>query len=477
MDARFIAAVAAVSVLVVAVWQRRLLFSFSCIGAFFITNVIIVLTGVISHPFFPTAVDYSGVDLSLFVDSTVAKAIVLNAGGALGIVLVYQLTHLIIVGRFVTRRPNVLAGPATTRLGLSVVRTVIASLAILLFVLVFVVRNGSILSAGILKGLMLGRDLYVIEMRRTIGENYLTMLVLLNCVPFIGVALWLAARHRSAPLLYVFAVLYNVVALAALILTFQKRPVLLYLIALSIAEVWCSVYRRRKVGMRRKLTVATIRRRALIALVAVFCSLMGLYYAHSAFARGSEDEAPSFFHSVSILALVSAKTIVYGISLPAIMHVHYFPAVEPYYGIWNIRMVSNLTGHPLYKNNIPVFEYFYHQTGGSVAIPALMDFYGAFGLIGWGFGVILLGVLLERLDWWLLHLRPTASRTLLAIFLFWFAYYLSHASLANSLLGYGGGIFVALWLFVSVRFGNPHYAVLARLRAPVVMRAVAERRS
>ena len=85
-----------------------------------------------------------------------------------------------------------------------------------------------------------------------------------------------------------------------------------------------------------------------------------------------------------------------------------------------------------------------------MASAALVDFYGAFGLIGWAFGAIGFGIALNRVDAAIVRLRPDASRSLLAIFLFVSVYYLSNASVANTLAGYGGVIFALLWLLLRV---------------------------
>jgi hypothetical protein len=135
------------------------------------------------------------------------------------------------------------------------------------------------------------------------------------------------------------------------------------------------------------------------------------------------------------------------------MHVHYFPTIEPYYGLSNLKLLSSLLGSDLYHNTERVYQYFALDRGdGALALSAVMDFYGSFGLIGWFLGAALIGILLNSLDISLARLQPNVAKILLTIFMFVFAFYLAHASLANALLGYGGGIFVLLWIALKMDF-------------------------
>src|SRR5262249_20186469 len=190
-------------------------------------------------------------------------------------------------------------------------------------------------------------------------------------------------------------------------------------------------------------------RKLLIYGVILFAILLGLFYAQTSIGRDNE----SLYETVTILSTIAAWNIIGGLSLPSVMYVHYFPTIEPYYGLSNIKLLSSLLGFELYPNANRVYQYFaLGKEEGALALSALMDFYGAFGLIGWFLGAALIGILLNRLDGYLARMQPNGAKILLTIFMFVFVFYLSHASLANALLGYGGGIFVLLWIALKMDF-------------------------
>jgi hypothetical protein len=49
------------------------------------------------------------------------------------------------------------------------------------------------------------------------------------------------------------------------------------------------------------------------------------------------------------------------------------------------------------------------------------------------------------------RMRPDPARGLLVIFVFVYVFFLSQASVFRATLGYGGAIFVALWLSLRIR--------------------------
>ena len=155
----------------------------------------------------------------------------------------------------------------------------------------------------------------------------------------------------------------------------------------------------------------------------------------------------NIFQAISKLALISTSRIIGRLSLPSFMYVHYFPNVESYYGISNIGMLANILGNPVYENSKAVYTYFTNgREDGSVAIASIFDFYGAFGWKGLFLGSCSLGLVFSFLNKIIHSLERNISTILITIFSFITVYYLSQASVAKSLMSYGGVFFVGIWL-------------------------------
>jgi hypothetical protein len=241
----------------------------------------------------------------------------------------------------------------------------------------------------------------------------------------------------------------------SLLFLFQKRPLLLFLLWLCMASLCTNQIKIRRTSQRVNSSLSKGKnsrssyKKILLYGAILFTILMGLFYTQTSIGRNNE----SLYETVTLLSTIAAWDIIGAISLPSAMHVHYFPAIEPYYGLSSLKLLSSLLGSELYPNTKMVYQYFALGTeDGALAISALMDFYGSFGLIGWFVGTALIGILLNSLDLSLARLQPNVAKILLTIFMFEFAFYLAHASLANALLGYGGGIFVLLWIALKMDF-------------------------
>ncbi len=117
----------------------------------------------------------------------------------------------------------------------------------------------------------------------------------------------------------------------------------------------------------------------------------------------------------------------------------------------NIGMLSKILGTNLYPDTSILFKYYYGFKG-SVATSSIMDFYGAFGVLGWVIGSILLGIGLNRMDSFLSRLPKNTGNIVLIIFMFLTVLYFSQASVARSMMGYGGIIFLSLWFILKNKF-------------------------
>jgi len=455
MDAKSLSLLSCIILTAVLFVQRRVVFSWSTIGVFCTTNIVIIVLGSLSLPFvLPTAQYlFPAFDWSCITDEDLKWTIILNVGGAGLILLFYQLSHYIYTGGTLTKRaPNLLVPISSSRLGFALGRLFLLIWATLLFIIAFYLFNFSIILHGILEGMLGGNNELVITARYAIMENYLFILVIYNVAPFLAVALWLVYSIYRTNILRFCAIAFNIIVIIVLILLFQKRPLILFLLCLCIARISTNKAKlHKKPHMINNCIYKTNNKssykKMLIYGSVLFMTFMGLLYAQTSIGRNDE----SLYESVTLLVTIAALNIIGSMSVPSVLQVHYFPSIEPYYGFSNIKLLSSLLNSDVYPNTKKVFQYFsVIGADGSIATPVLMDFYGSFGLTGWFLGAALIGILLHRLDGALARMQPNVATILLTIFMFVFAFYLSHASLANSLLGYGGGIFVLLWIALKI---------------------------
>jgi len=234
-----------------------------------------------------------------------------------------------------------------------------------------------------------------------------------------------------------------------LLLTFQKRPFLIYLICLFVAQLLSSIYfHRTKFVLPTEFPkISYLLFQPLFRKLLLLCFLVGgvlfLFY------RLTIEDTSSGLVVATVIDRILGR-----LSIMSIMYAHYFPLIEPHYGLSNIGMLSLLLGTDLYKDTVVVPNYFdiIVIAEGSGAICAIYDFYGAFGWLGVIFGSFGLGILMNLLDRWLTSLPASPVNAALYIFMLVFSYNLSQASVPRSLSTYGGATFIVLWLLLKIRF-------------------------
>jgi hypothetical protein len=459
IDAYLLSIIAAVCLVAFLIAQRRLIFSWSAIGVFWITNLVFVYIGVlvfpwIQHTILGQGVWFPGVNFAMIRDKDIQWAIVLTIGGGMMVLFFYRYAHLLSGTGKVLRAPFFLLSPATRSMthGFLTRRLLIFSVLMLFCACAYTIMNLSDFVAGIRLGLLGGDPEMVFQARRETLSNYLYVLLVYNVIPFIGVAMWLRFYpEETGKLKKYYIYFYNFCACVFLVLTFQKRPLFVFLISLLLAYFWIHSKFRigRKSWIGNKSWRSLVRKKVIIYGGVLFIILVILYFLHTQAGRRGE----SFFEAIELLAEIALVRIFGRLSIQPVMYVHYFPDVDPYYGFTNIKLFADIFGFQHYQGNALIFEYFRNQEGGHIAISALMDFYGAFGMAGWALGTMMLGIMLYWMDVTLARLKPNACNICLTIYSFVFVYYLSQASLARSLMGYGGLIFVALWWLLKT---TPH---------------------
>jgi hypothetical protein len=447
-DVRMFSLLGLVTLVVTCFLARRIVFSWSTIGVFMLTNTLFVTLGVLSLPWVWNDLNswFTAFDLQLIRPDAVRSAIVLTVGGPTLALLGYQLTHLIASrGRLMTSAPNLLVTNPTLALGFSPMRLLLGGGVVLMLGWAFILTELPTVMRGVREGWIAGDPSVTLEARRGATDNYFFVVIVYNIAPFVTVALWMYARRvggwfvRAASL---FAVASTTVFLLAV---FQKRPLLLFLLTLALAEYASRVGRQVAVSApARRASNGNLGRtlRLIVVGSTLFGVLIVLYYLST----NVRTMDASFLDVLGLLAAMASQRVLGRLALPVAMYTEYFPTIDPHYGFSNIALIASILETPIYADPKIVFEHFTSgPEQGSLAASALTDLFGAFGWSGWLVGALALGALLNRVDMYLARRTGDVANRALVIFMFVFAYYLSQASLPRSLLGYGGVFFVATW--------------------------------
>lgn len=442
-------------------WQRNRILDLTTTGAFFVSHLLFVFAGVIAAPwlireYLPTSYGY--VKWSLISSDDLIRAMVIIAGGLAWVLLGHMLGDLLLalLGRkrravwaFLMRRPHTLVqvvDKPKLYTGLT--------LALLAATAVVISHSASVVSG--LQAMYLSSDISEFYRSRSEVSQFglLYAILVFNVLPFLSVLAWMQYRISRSSSGFRWALVSVTFTAFFLLATFQKRPLVLYLITLllthSLSEIYAGRWRLRlpsrfPVSLRFWLT-RLMNPRMVLALLIPFGVLIWLFMVSTSWAALSQ----SFSETLLTLTFVSLDRIFGRLAVMPILYAHYFPQVAPFYGISNIGKLASVFGFEYYPDTVLVLRYF-STSDGAGAIGALMDFYSAFGWPGWAILSLLLGIILNLFDRWLYSLAPSLVNRTLWIFMMIFAYYLSQASLARSLSSYGGITFLLLWFVLKIR--------------------------
>jgi hypothetical protein len=329
---------------------------------------------------------------------------------------------------------------------------------------------------------MTGQFPHFLLLRQEVGDNYLFIVGVFNLLPM-AVLYALLKSERDRRLSWLFWSCYTL-ATIALILTFQKRPLIIYLAMISIVAVVLYVRRKdlriRDVARPRHV----LRIGSIMSVPLIF--LFALYYTEQNYGRGIQIfeiptvpvtapsvkvpradqpsppvafvpppplkpivKAPMARRIATVLKSTLSRTLG-RMSMSSLMLINYIPEMRPHYNLTNVGMLARITGRELYDPGTDVFAHFSKTktiVKGSVATPALIDLYGQFGWTGVVVGSIFLGIGLT-ISMRLLDLaRPNPDS-----YLFLLAagglgmFYLSQANIFRAAMGYGGAIFLLSWV-------------------------------
>ncbi|MEK7945087.1 hypothetical protein WKR98_10030 [Pigmentiphaga sp. YJ18] len=278
-----------------------------------------------------------------------------------------------------------------------------------------------------------------VELRYEAISNYLIILIVYNFAPAVSIVALLRYTSGKTKLSLIFFAIFFVITSLALIFTFQKRPLMVYLGGCAIAWVLYERYRR---GHEIRIDYANLLAKKWIYLPVALGVVFFFYYFQTAYRFYM-----SFWDTVPLLFEVIVTRVIGRLSLPAAMYVDYFPSVAPHYWLSNVGLFGSLLGFDVFEDSRVVFSsYAVGAQSGSVAASVFIDAYGQGGVIV----AILYGAVVALIISWFDVMTTRApqgmSRVYVMIFGMVFLYYLSQASLFRSALGYGGVFYFLVWL-------------------------------
>ncbi|QHI37458.1 hypothetical protein IMCC3317_28370 [Kordia antarctica] len=428
---------------------KKMIFRWNTFGIFFIATMIFSVVGVMAYPFMIdyVMITFNTFKLELITSQEIIKTQLLVVGGLLTVLYSYTIGIWALYGRVECIDHFRMEAPIKNNL--SKTNFYFILLLIFLFLSVYLFIKRDILITGIVDGLIGRQPTALLISRIGITSNYLYVVITYNLLPFLTiVALYVSMKRKTLVSRILFIGLF-IVSFSLILLLFQKRPLIIFLLSLLLSAFIFRKYIhiKEKRILTRKEKKKLRRRYALIGL-ALFSILILLYYS------GTTYQFKSVFSGVTKLTEVVLTRIFGRLALPAFCYVHYFPNVEGHYGITNIGTLSKVFRYQTFLDSKEVFLHFTRtdEKQGSLAINSILDFYGAFGYYGLIIGNMILGFFLCGLDAFLNRLEKNNINLIFIIFCFVFAYYLSQASMARSLLGYGFFFFAITWMFLQKGF-------------------------
>ncbi|MBC8755333.1 oligosaccharide repeat unit polymerase [Kordia sp. YSTF-M3] len=427
---------------------RKMIFRWNAFGIFFIATCIFSIVGIMMFPFMKLYAmrTFMTFKLEMITDQDVFRTQMLAVGGVLIVLYAYVFGLLLMYKRVECIDHFKIESPIKNNL--SKVNFYFILIFISCFLLIYLLIKRNILISGFFDGLIGRKPEALLISRRGITSNYLYVVITYNLLPFLTiVGLFLMMKKKTLASRLLFIGLFSVSFLLILLL-FQKRPLILFLLSLFLsAFVFKKYINIREKRVRTAKEKKKLRRRTMIIGASLFSILLLLYYSATTY------KFDNIFEGVWKLTEVVLTRVFGRLSIPAFCYVHYFPAVDDHYALTNIGMFSKIFRFELYPDSKVLYEYFTRNNKeGSLAINSVLDFYGAFGYTGFIIGNTIMGLLLSALDAFLNRLEKNNINIIFIVFCFVFAYYLSQASLARSLLGYGFFFFMIAWLFLQKNF-------------------------
>jgi hypothetical protein len=426
---------------------RKIIFRWNVFGIFFISTMIFSMVGILAFPFIKSYVynTFYTFKLYLIPEEVFVQTQIIAVAGLLLVLYSYVFGLLLLCRKVWVFDHFRISHPIKDNL--SKVNFYFLVLAILAFLSVYLFIKKDLLIRGLTDGLIGRQPVVLLESRRGITSNYLYVVITYNLLPFLTiVGLYITMKIKTLSSKLLFTGLF-LLSFTLILLLFQKRPLIIFLLSISLSffvfKKYINISKRVRTAKEKK----RVRRRVALVGLTLFSILLLLYYA------GTTYQFDNIFDGVTKLTEIVLTRVFGRLSIPAFCYVYYFPMVEGHYGITNIGLLSKFFRYELFLDSKEVFAHFTKtDKKGSMAINSILDFYAAFGYYGLIIGNIVLGLFLSALDVFLNRLEKNNINMIFIVFCFVFAYYLSQASLARSLLGYGFFFFMLAWMFLQKNF-------------------------
>lgn len=291
---------------------------------------------------------------------------------------------------------------------------------------------------------------FAVESRREATTNYIVVLFIYNIIPAFSLVSYLAFLERPSFLKFLVFLLYFFLSSTSLLLTYQKRPLLLFYCGIVLVSYFYKLYSR---GISNEFRVDFIRiiYRLKWKIILILSVLFLFYYFYT-----NARFLYSYVKLVSVIFGFIFTRLIGRLSIPAAMYVNFFPNYHDFYGLSNVGLFSNILGETTFLDSKVTFSHFsLTSKSGSLAASVFIDAYGQGGVllpIVYGF---VLAVIIFIIDHFVSITISISSRAFLMVSGFIFIYYLSQASIFRSLLGYGGVFYFLVWILMfKIKFTN-----------------------
>lgn len=439
----------------VLAFRLRRILDLSCTGVFFASHFVFVLVGVLAAPWLLRsplpASSFPFLHWDYLSDADVSRAIAIVTTGLISVAGGHLLGEAIhrSLGGAPARWGALLAAPRPKRNRVRVPITTIAFLGLAAGATGLALTKASTILTGIRSGYLGGDIAAQYDARFAMQDlGRVFYLTVFNAIPFLALLAFLRSREAASRIQRGGAWAQVAIAAGLLLITFEKRPLVLFALTLFLAGVLTEVWRKAspaQTSARALLSLLPWRRLG-IGAGSAFIILFAFYLISTRivanFGLGSE--------AVLLVAGIVVVRVFGRLAAMPLFYAHFFPAVHAFYGVDNIGLLAALTGRPVYQDTVEVYSYFSSSAQGTGAIGALTDYYAAFGWPGLIIGSGLTGLGLYLLDQWLPRLAPTHVNRTFWFMMLVFVSALSQASLARSLSTYGGAVFIALWCVLSI---------------------------
>ncbi|RJQ28471.1 hypothetical protein C4565_03585 [Candidatus Parcubacteria bacterium] len=278
-----------------------------------------------------------------------------------------------------------------------------------------------------------------VDFRRDSTSNYFLILFIYNVLPATSILslLWFLERRKTSVFL-VFSLVF-VLASVCLLMTFQKRPLLVFWGASGLT-IFLYQYSKYKSSLRNISFYDLAYSQKWICLFLILM-LFVFYYFYTAIRFDSD-----LFSFLSATVEIIYTRLIGRLSIPAAMYVDFFPNHHEFYGLSNVGLLDIFIDGKLFLDSKVVFtNYTVGDLDGAVAASVFIDAYGQGGFIVAVIYGFIVAFAIYLMDYVAYRSSAGAQRVFFVVSGFVFIYYLSQSSLFRAAFGYGGIFYLLVW--------------------------------